>query len=135
MVTRYIINRTYAERLFGQVDVRDLSQLAAEDGDSAVVGDGLCDAGEGLHEIGEASGGKHLSLEVLIAGVLIATAKRQGGGQGCVLVLLVGLSAVLVVALVGSAARSAEDADEGADELVDGEAACERVLCADGEQL
>ena len=53
---------TYAERLFGQVDVRDLGQLAAEYGDGAVVGDGLGDAGEGLHEIGEASGGENLCL-------------------------------------------------------------------------
>jgi hypothetical protein len=122
---------THAQRLLGEVNVRDLDELAAQDRDRAVVDDRVRAAGERLHQVREAAAREHLRLGVLVPRG--PAAHRERGGELRVLVhLLVLLRGRVVVAV--ARARAAEDAHERADVRVHGEAR-ERVLGAHAQDL
>ena len=50
--------RTYTQSLFCQIDIGDLDQFAAKNGNRAVIHDSVRDSREGLHQVREAPAGQ-----------------------------------------------------------------------------
>ena len=93
---REMMQRTYTQGLFCQIDIGNLDQFAAKNGDRAVVNDSVRNPWQGFHQVRETPASKDLCLQVLVALICpSASAHSQGRSKSCVLVLL---DAVVVVA-------------------------------------
>jgi hypothetical protein len=67
------MGRTYAQRLFRQINIRNLDEFTAEHGDHTVVHDSVGDTGKGLHEISQAASGEDLGLKIVVTLILAAS--------------------------------------------------------------
>ena len=76
-----------------------------------------------------------MSLEIVVALILTASAKSKGSSELSILVWFVTVIVVISIIVVSRISSATEDLDELAYKSVDLEGACEGVFSADAKQL